>query len=81
MSSAPCIGAIADSRNIDLGPREVAKHCWEILRACLPSSNFEMIAATEATLVRPDDTSVTHDLFRSEFFRYLRSTLPPGSTS
>jgi hypothetical protein len=78
-SSAPCSTADTDSRNLDSGPSEVAKRCWEILNACLPSCNLEMIRATDATVFAPDEMSIAHELIRSEFLRHLRGTLPPGS--
>jgi hypothetical protein len=78
ISSAPSSAVTTDSRNIDSGPSEVAKRCWEILSACLPS--FEMIRATDVAVLPPDE-SIAHELIRSEFLRHLRAPLPPGSTS
>ena len=40
-----------------------------------------MIRATDATGFTPDETSIAHELIRSEFLRHLRGTLPPGGTS
>jgi hypothetical protein len=81
MSSAPCSAATADSRSIDWGLSEDAKHCWEILSACLPSSKLEIALPTDATEFIPDEASIFHELLRSEFFRRLRGTLPPENTN
>jgi hypothetical protein len=79
ISSASCTAAITDSRNLDSGPSEVAKRCWEILNACLPTCNLDMIRVTDATVFAPDEMRIAHELIRSEFLRHLRGTLPSGS--
>lgn len=79
LPSAPCNAAAHDSRSVGSGPSELAERCWQILSACLPS--FEMIRATDAAAFVADETSIFHDLLRSELFRHLRSALPPGSTN